>query len=996
MAGNTIEARLRIAADLAQAIAQLRSLRRELLDTGEAARRAGGTQGGAAAGGGVVPGTGAAAAKEAKDTLAATRERMRVEREARQASAREERDARLAANRARYEESQRAAADLANRRAVERKANSERVREEQEAARRVRAATNLQAQAYRQLPAQITDITTSLASGMPVWLVAIQQGGQIRDSFGGIGSAVRGVLSLLTPARVAFGLLAGAIGLVAFQALQGWRESDRLGKSIALTGNSAGQTLGQLDGLARQIAASTRTSVLSVRQTLQALIDTGGQSSQTLEASARAVTAYRRLTGASAEEAVRIFDGQAESVLAWATKANRAYNFLNAAQVAQIRELQAQGRNAEAARLANEQLAATLEQRSVPAIGAVERAWKRVGEVVGAVIDRIRGLGRERTLDERIAELQAKLAQLRDIQASARSDNRPRYDPEIARVQAEVAELERMRGLMQDAEAEREALRIAENERIRRESKQFQDAIANVEEAGVQKRLAQRLAALDREQQAVELARAQELVGAEETALRLAGIEERRLQAQADAVRRQIEIERGRVVEKPEDTLAKQQAILRLESQLLELQSRLATAAGQAQLILANDARAQAEAWEKAWREAYEKVRDLARRNASDAAARTLDPAERARLEAEAQTRQEREELAAQRRRLRLRIDLTLDPQQVAELQRQLDALDAEGGAQLAERVRKARFDSLQKQFAEQTESLSIAEQALDAQVENGALLTEEAEERKIQARARSIPQLRTIADLLKKLAQTPDEFNQVRRNEQKLSDLEKFIKKFEAAAKSSATSEITKALDDIITGAKSAGEALRDMALGFARTMLNVLNQRLAERLVDQFTKSLQSANAGNTGGGNGSWWAALANWLATVFHSGGVVGAGGGTVRAVSPLAFAGAQVLHGGGMVAGLAGGLPLGLKSNERAAILEVGEEVLRRDDPRHISNGGGAGVTINASFTFNGASGTEQDQRAAARELNQAVEGAVERWAARQQRQGGILSGGRRG
>ncbi|MGT3185611.1 phage tail length tape measure family protein, partial [Yersinia enterocolitica] len=46
-------------------------------------------------------------------------------------------------------------------------------------------------QAMRMLPAQITDITTSLVSGMPIWMVAIQQGGQIKDSFGGIGNAAK-------------------------------------------------------------------------------------------------------------------------------------------------------------------------------------------------------------------------------------------------------------------------------------------------------------------------------------------------------------------------------------------------------------------------------------------------------------------------------------------------------------------------------------------------------------------------------------------------------------------------------------------------------------------------------------------------------------------------------------------------------------------------------------------------------------------------------------
>ncbi|MFW9099550.1 phage tail tape measure protein [Pseudomonas sp. P4795] len=42
--------------------------------------------------------------------------------------------------------------------------------------------------ALRQLPAQFTDIFTSLASGQSPLMVLIQQGGQIKDSFGGVGA----------------------------------------------------------------------------------------------------------------------------------------------------------------------------------------------------------------------------------------------------------------------------------------------------------------------------------------------------------------------------------------------------------------------------------------------------------------------------------------------------------------------------------------------------------------------------------------------------------------------------------------------------------------------------------------------------------------------------------------------------------------------------------------------------------------------------------------
>lgn len=56
-----------------------------------------------------------------------------------------------------------------------------------ESLQRTGRTSNQAQQALRQLPAQFTDIFTSLAGGQNPLLVLIQQGGQIADSFGGIG-----------------------------------------------------------------------------------------------------------------------------------------------------------------------------------------------------------------------------------------------------------------------------------------------------------------------------------------------------------------------------------------------------------------------------------------------------------------------------------------------------------------------------------------------------------------------------------------------------------------------------------------------------------------------------------------------------------------------------------------------------------------------------------------------------------------------------------------
>ena len=71
-------------------------------------------------------------------------------------------------------------------------------------------------------------------------------------------------------------------------------------------------------------------------------------------------------------------------------------------------------------------------------------------------------------------------------------------------------------------------------------------------------------------------------------------------------------------------------------------------------------------------------------------------------------------------------------------------------------------------------------------------------------------------------------------------------------------------------------------------------------------------------------------------VRHGGGMVGSGGQT-RTVLPAIFANAMRHHAGAMI---------GLRPDEEAAILQTGEEVLSRADPRNRMNGGGSPVVNN--------------------------------------------------
>ncbi|HBP8200190.1 TPA: phage tail length tape measure family protein, partial [Escherichia coli] len=52
--------------------------------------------------------------------------------------------------------------------------------------------------AMRTLPAQFTDIATQLAGGQSPWLILLQQGGQIKDSFGGMLPMFRSLAGAVT------------------------------------------------------------------------------------------------------------------------------------------------------------------------------------------------------------------------------------------------------------------------------------------------------------------------------------------------------------------------------------------------------------------------------------------------------------------------------------------------------------------------------------------------------------------------------------------------------------------------------------------------------------------------------------------------------------------------------------------------------------------------------------------------------------------------------
>lgn len=266
-------------------------------------------------------------------------------------------------------------------------------------------------QAMRQLPMQITDVVTSLSSGMPVWMVAIQQGGQIRDSFGGIGPAMRAMVSYVGPVGLALGGVAAVAGVLAAAFTQGESEALGYSQAIVMTGNAAGVTTDQVSDMARAVGETVgtqRQAADAMTQLLGSARVTGAQLSQFAEVAIR----MERVTGQSVSKTVQTFADLAKDPVQAATKLNETTNFLTLEVYRQIKALQEQKRYSEAAALAQQTYADVVGGRLKELegnLGTLEKAWRFVTQAAAKGWDALLGMGRKKTSAQEIAELQSQI-----------------------------------------------------------------------------------------------------------------------------------------------------------------------------------------------------------------------------------------------------------------------------------------------------------------------------------------------------------------------------------------------------------------------------------------------------------------------------------------------------------------------------------------------------------------------------------------------------------
>jgi phage-related minor tail protein len=889
------------------------------------------------------------------------------------------------------------------------------------AAAQAELAKNTQLSAYQQtqLGYQLNDFFVQVSSGQSALTALIQQGSQLSGTFGGIGGAARAVLTVFTPLRLAIGGVAGVLGSIGLAYYQGAQQSKEFNKSLLLTGSYAGVTAGAVDAMAQRISASVGVSIGGARETIAALVATGKFAGSALEPVAVAIEKVSALTGTAREEVIQNFTKMADQgATKFAEEMNKTYHFLSLASYRHIKELEDQGRGAEAMRVASQELSNQLGSLTQN-LGYVESAWKKLKLAASDTWDAMLGVGRTKTVEEKLAEaLKARadkvaLGQrafdgLGNRRAPGSQADTSQIDAEIetlrktaflqSRITSDKSDQARLTERQIDAEKRRVKLLAdgaSKEEKMRKDLAAVRadatllgstPAELAKSEAVVREKYADKSKAGAKAQQLTRLAQAKSFYDADIELLNDAnGRASKLLQTRFDAGLVDLQsylAEKARL--QTEDA---GQDIARLQTKLREEQRVLKDNEARAAKATGPNAKEQfAESIVASKQKIAALEVDLVKRERE-----RVDNARALTAEGEKFTRELIDQTIQFERQQRAASGLQQTPEQLwqnnfAQYKGLYDKLGIAGDAQGQQRVLAAVDAGAQRdQLIEQERELARLsaqrqrlEDAVNTSAAQGNTTASEAERQILQIRREQLPALQAIVDELAKMAVSPDEKARVAQAAAELNRLNDQRTEAGKLINNDIKGGFQTLFTDIVSGTKTVDQALKDMLANFAKRMLDLIAQKLFEQLF-----------AGSTGSGGGNYGQAIASLFG--YHTGGVVQDGGQTFTRQIPAGLASfaasyAPRYHTGGIA---------GFKPNERLAVLEQGEEVLTAGDPRHASNYKGSasssGMQVNTSIVFNGAPDKKDQQQDAANGLQQSITNMINQWALNQMRPGGVLA-----
>jgi lambda family phage tail tape measure protein len=235
----------------------------------------------------------------------------------------------------------------------------------------------------RQAQENVVQLGNALSSGD--WGSGVRAVAQLGA---GAGASAAGLLAILAPIALATAAV-GALGVAYYK---GSEEQDSFNKSLILTGNYAGVSAGQLGDMARQVGATVGTTGQAA-EVLALLAGNGKIAGESFLGITQAAVSMREATGKAVKETVAEFEKIADEPVKASAALNEQYHYLTASVYSQIAALEKQGDHAGAVKLATEQYADAINERT-PRVLENLSFWEKGYNAVARAADSLKNLGR--------------------------------------------------------------------------------------------------------------------------------------------------------------------------------------------------------------------------------------------------------------------------------------------------------------------------------------------------------------------------------------------------------------------------------------------------------------------------------------------------------------------------------------------------------------------------------------------------------------------------
>ncbi|MEH5031877.1 phage tail tape measure protein [Escherichia coli] len=253
--------------------------------------------------------------------------------------------------------------------------------------------------AMRMLPAQFTDVATQLAGGQNPWLILLQQGGQVKDSFGGMIPMFRGLAGAITLPMVGATSLAVATGALAYAWYQGNSTLSDFNKTLVLSGNQAGLTADRMLVLSRAGQAAGLT-FNQTSESLSALVKAGVSGEAQIASISQSVARFSSASGVEVDKVAEAFGKLTTDPTSGLTAMARQFHNVTAEQIAYVAQLQRSGDEAGALQAANEAATKGFDdqtRRLKENMGTLETWADRTARAFKSMWDSVLDIGRPDT-----------------------------------------------------------------------------------------------------------------------------------------------------------------------------------------------------------------------------------------------------------------------------------------------------------------------------------------------------------------------------------------------------------------------------------------------------------------------------------------------------------------------------------------------------------------------------------------------------------------------